>query len=350
MEQVIALLLFQKVMKIIPLIEMIQPSEITQPSNLKQTSSSFDDTPTFTWIDSVYIEEIKGYYVKIDNKPEIFIGDTTSWTSSENLSNGVHTFYVRALGTDNTTNRYATVAFSIDTMFIDTDGDGWSDEEEQQYGTDPNEYNNYPLDIDNDHIPDSTDTDDDNDGYNDDIELSYETDTKDPKSYPTDTDGDNIPDSEDLCVDLHISNDPNPPVTDPVTGSINHLNTDSDGYGDACDPDDDNDSICDGAAASTDPGTPAGGCSAGPDNCALTVNTSQDDLDCDDKGDVCDADRDGDGYSDADEISTYGTSPTNADSDGDGITDGNQAPACPAGLAAGPDSTPLGDPTVTIAF
>jgi hypothetical protein len=165
-----------------------------------------------------------------------------------------------------------------------------------------------------------------------------------------DTDGDNIVDSEDLCPNIHIANDPNPPVTDPLTGATNHLNTDGDGYGDACDPDDDNDSICDGAAASTDPGTPGGGCTAGPDNCALTANTSQDDLDCDGQGDVCDTDRDGDGYSDADEISTYGTSPTNADSDGDGITDGNQAPACPAGLAAGPDSTPLGDPTVTIAF
>jgi hypothetical protein len=166
----------------------------------------------------------------------------------------------------------------------------------------------------------------------------------------TDTDGDNIPDSEDLCVDLHISNDPNPPVTDPVTGSINHLNTDGDGYGDACDPDDDNDSICDGAAASTDPGTPSGGCSSGPDNCVLIANNSQDDLDCDGQGDVCDTDRDGDGYSDADEISTHGTSPTKADTDDDGITDGDEAPECPPNLTAGPDPTPLGAPKTIIAF
>lgn len=165
-----------------------------------------------------------------------------------------------------------------------------------------------------------------------------------------DTDGDNIPDAEDLCVNLHISNDPNPPVTDPVTGSNNHLNTDGDGYGDACDPDDDNDSICDGAAASTDPGTPPGGCSAGPDNCALTANTSQDDLDCDGQGDVCDTDRDGDGYSDSDEISTHGTSPTKADTDGDGITDGDEAPECPPNLTAGPDQDPLGAPKTKIAF
>ena len=170
-----------------------------------------------------------------------------------------------------------------------------------------------------------------------------------------DTDGDNIPDTEDLCVNLHIANDPNPPVTDPVTGSINHLNTDGDGYGDACDPDDDNDSICDGAAASTDPGTPPGGCTAGPDNCALTANTTQDDLDCDGQGDVCDTDRDGDGYSDSDEISTYGTSPTNADTDEDGLSDGSKIPVDCNNIYDPPitkanDPTPLGDPKTKIAF
>jgi hypothetical protein len=76
----------------------------------------------------------------------------------------------------------------------DADGDGWSDEEEQQYGTDPNDPNNYPLDTDGDHIPDSVDTDDDNDGYLDTMELSYGTDPKDNNSFPLDTDKDGIPD------------------------------------------------------------------------------------------------------------------------------------------------------------
>ena len=58
-------------------------------------------------------------------------------------------------------------------------------------------------------------------------------------------------------------------------------------------------------------------------------NTIQGDLDCDGQGDACDDDRDGDGYSDADEIIDYGTSPTKADSDGDGISDGPLVPECP---------------------
>ncbi len=179
-----------------PLTSMILPDEITLPADVRHVTTMWDDTPSFAWSPSVYSKGVKGYYVKIDNSSETYVGETTSWTSPNNISDGVHTFYVRALGTDNTTNRYATVTFSIDTMFIDTDGDGWSDEEEQQYGTDPNDLDNYPLDIDNDRIPDSSDTDDDNDGYNDDMEISYETDTKDPNSYPTDTDGDNIPDED----------------------------------------------------------------------------------------------------------------------------------------------------------
>jgi len=177
-----------------PLMNMVLPDAITLPANVKHITSKSDNTPSFTWSPSIYSKGIKGYYVKIDNNPEIYIGDITSWTISTDLSDGVHTFYVRAKGTDNTTSAYASITFSIDTMFIDTDEDGWSDEEEQEYNTDPNDPDNYPLDTDSDRIPDSVDTDDDNDGYSDDMELSYETDAKDSNDYPTDTDDDSIPD------------------------------------------------------------------------------------------------------------------------------------------------------------
>ncbi|MBU0498055.1 MAG: right-handed parallel beta-helix repeat-containing protein [Candidatus Thermoplasmatota archaeon] len=177
-----------------PLITMTLPDEITLPTSIKRITSTSNTTPFFTWNPSVYNQGIKGYYVKIDNNPETYISDITSWTSPESLLDGVHTFYIRAEGKDASTSAYATHTFSIDTTFIDTDEDGWSDDEEQQYGTNPNNPDHYPLDSDNDRIPDSIDDDDDNDGYNDNIETSYGTSRVNPDDHPTDTDNDHLPD------------------------------------------------------------------------------------------------------------------------------------------------------------
>ena len=141
-----------------------------------------------------------------------------------------------------------------------------------------------------------------------------------------DTDGDGISDTEDLCPDLPIGEDPYGSVEDPVTHAINHLNTDNDGSGDACDADDDNDTILDAA-----------------DNCRLIANAGQADRDCDGIGDVCDADVDGDGLSPAEEVAK-GTSPTNADTDNDGISDGPAIPTCPAGITQINDPYPTGAP------
>jgi len=179
-----------------PLLSRVLPDKISAPNDVKRTSVISDTNPSFSWSAPVYSKTIEGYYVKIDNTPEIFIGDTTTWTSSRSLTEGVHTFYIRSFGTDNTTSEYATVTFWIDTSFKDSDGDGWSDAEEQQYGTDPYDPNNYPLDTDGDHIPDSVDPDIDNDGYSNDMELSYGTDPRDKNSHPLDTDGDGIPDND----------------------------------------------------------------------------------------------------------------------------------------------------------
>ncbi len=46
----------------------------------------------------------------------------------------------------------------------DTDGDGWSNDAEQAYGTNPNNASDFPLDSDHDGIPDVVDPDNDNDG------------------------------------------------------------------------------------------------------------------------------------------------------------------------------------------
>lgn len=53
----------------------------------------------------------------------------------------------------------------------DTDGDGWSDDAERAYGTDPYNASDFPKDSDHDGIPDIIDLDNDNDGLNDTEEI-----------------------------------------------------------------------------------------------------------------------------------------------------------------------------------
>ena len=179
-----------------PQITMILPTIIQPPINIRHTSNPSNTTPTFTWDPALYIKNIKGYNVRIDNKPETFIGSTTTWTTPTKLTDGVHTFYIQSEGEDNTQSTYTSLSFTIDTTVIDTDSDGWTDDEEKTYGTNPTDPNNYPLDTDNDHIPDTVDTDDDNDGYTDSMEQSYNTNQKDPTIYPQDTDRDKTPDED----------------------------------------------------------------------------------------------------------------------------------------------------------
>jgi len=76
-------------------------------------------------------------------------------------------------GATNSTTAYAFVTSA------DMDGDGWSDDAEEYYGTDPTDSDDYPVDSDEDGIPDSWDADDDNDGITDDIEETIGTNSND---------------------------------------------------------------------------------------------------------------------------------------------------------------------------
>ena len=176
-----------------PYMTLLLPDVVITPTDIKQTTSTADPTPTFTWNPAIYSKGITGYAIKIDIGQEIII-ETTTWTAPTNLTNGVHTFAIRAISTDGQNSTSQSLKFTIDTNFNDLDHDGWSDEEEIRYGSDPNNPENYPLDTDGDHVPDNIDIDDDNDGYTDELELSYGTNPKERNSYPEDTDGDKVPD------------------------------------------------------------------------------------------------------------------------------------------------------------
>jgi len=63
---------------------------------------------------------------------------------------------------------------------LDSDRDGWSDTEEELYGTDPNNPDDKPMDTDEDRVPDEYDENDDNDALNDEMEELIGSDPKDP--------------------------------------------------------------------------------------------------------------------------------------------------------------------------
>ncbi len=144
--------------------------------------------------------------------------------------------------------------------------------------------------------------------------------TEDPMS---DTDGDTIEDTADNC---------------PAVANREQADTDLDGVGDLCDPDDDNDQTPDVTdncplVAGTSAGCPdadGDGVRQDFDNCPTVANAAQTNTDADLLGDACDPDDDNDGVLDTADVCPLVVGPAAARGcpDGDGDTVPDQSDNC----------------------
>jgi hypothetical protein len=146
----------------------------------------------------------------------------------------------------------------------------------------------------------------------------------DPQGHPTETDpADPDTDDDGYCdgprVPAGQTQCDHPSDNCPLVYNPSQVDSDEDGIGDACDdldcdPDRDNivnfsDRACWPTVPPGDP-TPTDPCTAGDttlciDNCQMTANTDQADLDADGVGNACECDRDGDGVRDNPDLACW---------------------------------------------
>ncbi len=274
------------------------------------------------------------------------------------------------------------VNLSIDSLAIDPDFDGVTDEDKDGDGRPddncPTKPNSDQADSDGDGVgdvcdvcPDVFDPDQDNsDGLGRGDACNQDGSTECPLfgMYPVpgcavDTDGDEIDDTFIACEEGVPACLPRSDAdgTLPITGSGQTLDNcrddanddqsdlDNDGDGDACDDDDDGDGRnddadnCPAAANGDQADVDVDGVGDVCDNCAEVQNADQSDLDFDGLGDACDDDDDDDGIADENDNCPEAFNPLQIDSDGDG--QGDACDLCPtqAGTFTDADEDGIGD-------
>ena len=195
----------------------------------------------------------------IDNGTEFYVAQSDwdelyfnfSQLASGPLQEGSYTFFIETWIYYDSGNSIwyvgsQSVNFSVIDTNTDTDGDGWTDQDEYYCYTNASDNNSVPTDFDMDGTCDVIDSDDDNDSYSDWEEYNCGTNATDANDVPTDFDGDGICDGVD-------SDDDNDGISDVVEGTGD---TDGDGLPDYLDTDSDNDGVEDGDDDC--PNTPSG--------------------------------------------------------------------------------------------
>jgi hypothetical protein len=195
----------------------------------------------------------------IDNGTEFYVAQSDwdelyfnfSQLASGPLQEGSYTFFIETwIYYDSGSSIWdvgsQSVNFSVIDTNTDTDGDGWTDQDEYYCYTNASDNNSVPTDFDMDGTCDVIDSDDDNDSYSDWEEYNCGTNATDANDVPTDFDGDGICDGVD-------SDDDNDGISDVVEGTGD---TDGDGLPDYLDTDSDNDGVEDGD--DNCPNTPSG--------------------------------------------------------------------------------------------
>ena len=118
----------------------------------------------------------------------ITVGDSDTYVSQKHSweSSGVYDVRVKHRSVYLDESEWSPSLKVLIDFSTDLDKDGYSNDMETAYGTDPDDSDDYPLDTDGDGTPDETpdegfigDTDDDGDGLSDELEASLSLDSKD---------------------------------------------------------------------------------------------------------------------------------------------------------------------------